>query len=99
MPLDSKQSGPSTLMDQASSSERGRLVLHELNTRLPQEVLDSTLSEALAERVAHSERIPGLLLGRSESYNFATAAAAWMTANRLRFRPHHVTREDFLDSG
>ncbi len=97
-PIDSKQTGYNSMFDQDRTGDRGRLVLHELHTKLPSELMNNTFSEALSTRISNAERIPGLLLGRSESYNFATAAAAWMTANRLRFRPHHMTRESFLDA-
>jgi len=80
-----------------STSDRGRLVLHELNTKLPDHLTDATLSDALTTRIAQSERIPELLIGRSGSYNFSTASAAWSTANRLRFSPHHRQKEEFLN--
>jgi capsid portal protein len=80
-----------------SSNDRGRLILHELNTKLPTQIMDGELRAALASSFAQAERIPGLLLGKSETYNFATASAAWSTVNRLRFRPHHEDREQYLD--
>lgn len=81
-----------------STSDNGRLVLHELTTRLPGEILNSDgLQSSLASRFSESERIPAILLGRSDSYNFATASAAWSVVNRLRFGPHHEEREAFLD--
>ena len=81
-----------------ASADRGRLVLHELTTKLPTELLqENGLQTSLATRFSESERIPALLLGRSDSYNFATASAAWSVVNRLRFGPHHEEREAFLD--
>jgi capsid portal protein len=79
-----------------TTADRGRLILHELSTNLPSQVMDGQLSESLGKRFAHSERIPALLLGKSDSYNFATASAAWSTVNRLRFAPHHEERVHFL---
>jgi capsid portal protein len=96
MPQDSAGGNP--MLSKDGPDDRGRIVLHELNTKLPDALLDDTLSDALAGRIAHSERIPGLLIGRSDNYNFATAAAAWATANRLRFMPHHQEHEAFLDA-
>lgn len=80
-----------------ATADRGRLILHELNTKLPQEVMNGEMRDSLGKRFAHSERIPALLLGKSDSYNFATASAAWAVVNRLRFNPHHEIREQFLD--
>lgn len=96
VPQDSAGGNP--MLGKDGPDDRGRIVLHELNTKLPDALLDDTLSDALSGRIAHAERIPGLLIGRSENYNFATAAAAWATANRLRFMPHHMEHEAFLDS-
>lgn len=94
MPQDSQGGNP--MLGKDGPDDRGRIILHELNTKLPDALLDDTLSDALAGRIAHAERIPGLLIGRSDNYNFATAAAAWATANRLRFMPHHQEHEAFL---
>lgn len=80
-----------------TTADKGRLVLHELNTKLPAQVMDGQLNDALGKKFAHSERIPALLLGKSDSYNFATASAAWSVVNRLRFAPHHEERMHFLD--
>ncbi len=96
IPQDSATGNP--MMPNDQGADRGRLILHELNTKLPESLLNETLADALAMRIAHSERMPGLLLGRSDNYNFATAAAAWTTANRLRFLPHHREHEGLLDS-
>lgn len=96
IPQDS--SGGNPMLGANQADDRGRLILHELSTKLPEALLNDTLSDALSSRIAQAERIPGLLLGRSESYNFATAAAAWATANRLRFAPHHAEHEAFLDA-
>jgi hypothetical protein len=95
-PTDSRSGGGHSFTDQ-KSSDRGRLVLHEINTRLPEHLTDNTMGDALAMRIAQAERIPGLLIGRSDNYNFATAAAAWSTANRLRFSSHHRQKEEFLN--
>ncbi len=98
IPLDSSvQSGGGNPLLQDTTNDKGRLVLHELNTTLPSQVMDGELSQSLGRRFAHSERIPALLLGKSDSYNFATASAAWSTVNRLRFAPHHEERMHFLD--
>ena len=80
-----------------TTADKGRLVLHELSTKLPSQVMDGQLNESLGKKFAHSERIPALLLGKSDSYNFATASAAWSVVNRLRFAPHHEERMHFLD--
>jgi hypothetical protein len=93
-PGDSKSTAP---FNDNGTSERGRLILHEINTRLPSELLDDTLSDSLSLKLAHAERTPGLLLGRSDNYNFATASAAWMTANRLRFSPDQREHDLFLN--
>lgn len=79
------------------SAERGRIILQEISTKLPSELLGDIMSEALTLRLSHAERIPGILIGRSDEYTFATAAAAWKVVNRLRFMPHHKTREAFFD--
>jgi hypothetical protein len=86
----------STMFDRNSTADRGRLVLHELNTKLPKEVMDGSLRSSAGTVFAHSERVPAILLGKSDSYNFATASAAWEVANRLRFGPHHEDRTAFL---
>lgn len=91
-------SGNSNPLADSSSADRGRLVLHELHTKLPEALTNEVLSDALTLRIAQSERLPELLIGRSGSYNFATAAAAWSTANRLRFSPHHAQKDDFLNA-
>ena len=93
-PSDSKNSG--NLMGQ-QTGDRGRIIFHEMSTKLPAEIMSGTTSDGLAKRISNAERIPGLLLGRSESYNFATAAAAWAVVNRLRFNPHHESTVSFLD--
>lgn len=96
VPQDSAGGNP--LLGMNHEDDRGRLILHELSTKLPEALLDDTLSDALEGKISHAERIPGLLVGRSDNYNFATAAAAWATANRLRFMPHHMEHETFLDA-
>jgi capsid portal protein len=96
VPSSSEQASSNPFADD-SSSDRGKLVLHELNTKLPSEVLNGSLKQSLGSSFAQAERIPELLLGKSGSYNFATASAAWSTVNRLRFAPHHEEREAFLD--
>jgi capsid portal protein len=99
VPADSSvQSSGGNIFGSDSTSDRGRIILHELTTKLQPELLNSDgLTESLANRFSNSERIPSLLLGRSDSYNFATASAAWTVVNRLRFGPHHEEREAFLD--
>jgi capsid portal protein len=92
----SPQSAPSKLFD-SDTADRGRLILHELSTKLPPEVMDGSLRQASGEAFARAERIPDLLLGKSGAYNFATAAAAWRVVNRLVFSPHHEERQAFLD--
>lgn len=87
---------PAGLMD-GPTADRGRLILHELNTKLPPEVMNGTVKTTTGESFARAERIPDLLLGKSGEYNFATAAAAWTVVNRLVFSPHHEEREAFLD--
>lgn len=98
VPADSEiQRSGGNPFDTNTSLDRGKLVLHELNTKLPAEVMDGSLTAGLGKRFAHSERIPALLLGKSDSYNFATASAAWAVVNRLRFNPHHEERMIFLN--
>lgn len=81
-----------------TTTDKGRLILHQLTTRLPAEILRKEgLQESLGSRFSNAERIPALLLGKSDSYNFATASAAWAVVNRLRFGPHFEEREQFLD--
>lgn len=77
-------------------ADRGRLILHELNTKIAPQIIDGTLKKAGGDSFARSERVPGLLIGKSEAYNFATAGAAWRVVNRLRFAPHHEERGAFL---
>lgn len=97
-PESSDKPKPGAPFGNPMSADRGRLVLHQITTTLPQQLLDETLSDALSARIAQAERIPGLLIGRSDAYTFATASAAWTTANRLRFRPHHQEHDAFLNS-
>jgi len=98
MPSDSAANMNGQLPFGNNSDDRGKLVLHELSTKLPKELLDqSGLQDSLAARFSEAERIPAVLLGRSDSYNFATASAAWAVVNRLRFGPHHEERMAFLD--
>lgn len=97
VPSDSATSQP-TMPFTDATADRGRLILHELTTRLPSELMQSEgLQKSLNLRFSEAERIPGILLGRSDNYNFATASAAWSVVNRLRFGPHHEEREAFLD--
>lgn len=96
MPAES--GGGNAMLGADNSADRGHLVLHQLQSKLPDHLTDSTLSDALAMRIAAAERIPALLMGRSDGYNFATAAAAWVTTTRLRFRPHHIEHDEFLNS-
>jgi capsid portal protein len=97
MPVDSGSQNVRPSFDADDpSGDRGKLVLHELNTRLPDKVMDGTVRAAAGTKYAHAERVPSILLGKSEAYNFATATAAWKVANRLRFGPHHEDRNTFM---
>lgn len=89
---------PNAFVGNQASADRGGLVLMPLKTELPNQLLDDTLSDTLGARIASAERVPSLLIGRSDGYNFATAAAAWDTANRMRFSPSHREHEGFLDA-
>lgn len=80
----------------AQTMDRGRIIFHELNTRLPDQLIDGTIKQSSGDSFARSERIPNIILGRSDAYNFATAAAAWQTTNQLRFSPHIEERNAFL---
>lgn len=95
VPTDSKVTNP--LSPQGSTSDSGRVILHELNTKLQPEIMNGQLRESMGRRFAHAERIPAILLGKSDQYNFATASAAWSVVNRMRFAPHHDERQAFLD--
>lgn len=88
---------PAAMFGQATNNDRGKLILHEINTKLPQEVLDGKLRSTMASSLAQAERLPELLVGKSQAYNFATAGSAWRTVNRLRFSPHHEERVLFLN--
>lgn len=97
VPSDSDARSPAAMFDNGTA-DTGKLVLHEISTKLPDALLSKDgLQESTSVRFSNAERIPGLLLGRSETYNFATASAAWAVVNRLRFGPSHEERESFLD--
>lgn len=89
---------PNAFVGNQAAADRGGLMLMPLKTELPSELLDETLSDTLGARIASAERVPSLLIGRSDGYNFATASAAWDTANRMRFSPSHREHEAFLDA-
>lgn len=79
------------------TADRGRIIFHELSSRLPAEVMDGSIRNNSANSFARAERLPPLLLGKSEAYNFATAQAAWRVVNSLVFSPHHEDRNQFFD--
>lgn len=80
----------------AATAERGQVVFHQLDTKLPQEVMDGSIRESSGTAFAHAERMPAIVLGKSDSYNFSTANAAWEVTNRLRFMPDIEARNMFL---
>lgn len=92
---ETSSTGPAALT--SDTSERGRIILQQMSTELPSYLVDGSFSQSTDERLLHAERLPGLLVGRSQDYNFATAAAAWSVVNRLRFAPHHAENEAFLN--
>lgn len=81
-----------------AASSQGRIILHELSTKLPTEIINGSLEGALVDRLAQAERIPTLLIGKAGTYSSATASAAWMSASKLRFQPAHADHDALMNA-
>ena len=97
MPTTSGQAAMAGFSDASGASDQGRVIFHELSTKLQPQILDGSMSGALADKLAIAERVPTLLIGKAAMYSSATAAAAWMVANRLRFQPAHREHDAFMN--